>query len=287
MAWELPEAVNLANQMNAELKGKKIEKALLDEKESASQMRMKMINLGSDEFSEKLTGRTIKSVRSQGKGIYVDLGGDLYFICGSETSGELLYHKDTGGIPDKYNIRLDFTDGTCLTYRIIAWGWGQVLTSSEISTHRYLGAEEVSLIDKNQFTFEVFNHYLDIFGSKPIKSVLIKQGEALSGIGNGYLQDILFVSKIHPKRKARDISEVERKILYKTILKILADAARKGGRDSEVDIYGKPGRYRVILDKRMRDQPCPECGTIIQKSNILGSTFHLLCMSYVSKIIYP
>jgi formamidopyrimidine-DNA glycosylase len=275
MAFELPEAIVISRQMDKELKGKKIERAILDEKESASQIRMKMINLGPEEFAEKLTGRTIKSVRSQGKGIYVDLGDDLYFICGSETSGKLLYHKDRGDLPDKYNIRLDFTDGTTLTYRIIAWGWGQVLTSEQIAAHRWLGKEEVSLVKEEEFTFEVFNNYLDKYTSKPIKFILIRQGEALSGIGNGYLQDILFTSKIHPKRKARDIPEAERRRLYKTILEILADATKKGGRDTEVDLYGQPGKYRVILDKRMKDKPCPECGTTILKSNILGSTCYV------------
>lgn len=275
MAWELPEAVNLACQMDAELSGKRIEHAIIDEKESASQMRMKMINLGPDEFSSTLIGRKIRSVRSQGKGIYIDLGDNLYFVCGTETSGRLLYHKDRNNLPEKYNIRLDFTDGTCITYRIIAWGWGQVLTADQIKAHRYLGAEEVSLIDQKQFTFEVFNDYLEKYENKPVKFILIKQGEALSGIGNGYLQDILFKARIHPNRKARDIPEKERKDLYKIILKILTDSVKKGGRDSEVDLYGNPGHYRVILDKRMKDHPCPECGTPIQKSNILGSTCYV------------
>lgn len=275
MAWELPEAVNLAGQMDAELKGKKIERAIIDEKESASQIRMKMINLNAREFSKKLTGRTIKSVRSQGKGIYVDLGDNLYFICGAETSGKLLYHKDRNNLPDKYNIRLDLTDGSSLTYRIIAWGWGQVLTSEQIAAHRWLGKEEVSLIDESEFTFQVFNDYLDSYSNKPIKFILIRQGENMSGIGNGYLQDILFKAKIHPKRKARDISEAERKNLHKIIKQTLTEATKKGGRDTEVDLYGQPGKYRVILDKRMKDEPCPECGTPIQKSNILGSTCYV------------
>jgi formamidopyrimidine-DNA glycosylase len=275
MAFELPEAIHIAGQMNKELNGKKIERAEIDEKESASQIRMKMINLNAREFSKKLTGRTIKSVRSQGKGIYVDMGDNLYFICGSETSGKLLYHKDRNDLPSKYNIRLDFTDGSSLTYRIIAWGWGQVLSSKEIAAHRYLGQEEVSLIDESEFTFEVFNDYLNKYENKTIKFILIRQGEALSGIGNGYLQDILFKAKIHPKRKARDISEAERKNLYKIIKQILKEATKLGGRDSEVDLYGQAGKYRVILDKRVKDQPCPECGTTIEKSNILGSTCYV------------
>ena len=275
MAFELPEATNIAAQMSKEMKGKKIARAIVDEKESASQLRMKMINLGADEFRKKLTGKTIKSVHSQGKGIYVDVGDDLNLIFGSETSGKLLYHKDKSTIPDKWNIRLDFTDGSALTYRIIAWGWGQVLTKSEIKAHRWLGKEEVSLVDDKAFTFDVFNNYLEKYASKPIKFILIRQGETLSGIGNGYLQDILFKAKLHPKRKAHDMDEGVRKNLHKVIRTTLRDALKLGGRDSEVDIYDKPGRYKVILDKRMIGQACPECGTPIEKSSILGSTCYV------------
>lgn len=275
MAFELPEALNIANQMDKELKGKKIKHAIIDEKESASQLRMKMINLQPKEFTSTLEGRTFKSIHSQGKGIYVDLGNDLNLIFGLETSGKLLFYKNIATIPDKWNVRIDFTDSTALSYRIIAWGWCQVLTTEQLIAHRWLGKEEVSLVDDKAFTFQVFSNYLDKYASKPIKFILIRQGEALSGIGNGYLQDILFKAKIHPKRKARDIAEDERKNLHSIIKKTLKDALKLGGRDSEVDLYDKPGKYKIILDKRMIGQPCPGCGTTIEKSNILGSTCYV------------
>lgn len=275
MAFELPEALNIANQMDKELKGKKIKHAIIDEKESASQLRMKMINLQPKEFTSTLEGRTFKSIHSQGKGIYVDLGNDLNLIFGIETSGNLLFHKNIATIPDKWNVRIDFTDSTALSYRIIAWGWCQVLTTEQLIAHRWLGKEEVSLVDDKAFTFQVFSNYLDKYASKPIKFILIRQGEALSGIGNGYLQDILFKAKIHPKRKARDIAEDERKNLHSIIKQTLKDALKLGGRDSEVDLYDKHGKYKIILDKRMIGKPCPECGTTIEKSNILGSTCYV------------
>lgn len=275
MAFELPESVTISRQMDKELRGKKIEKAHMASKECASQLKQGFINLSPGEFEKTLTGKIIQSVTNRGKGIYVQLDKDLYLVHSLETSGQILYHPSRDSLPKRWNTRLDFTDGTTLTVKIVAWGFTQVLTTDQLKTHKYLGKEEVSLIDESQFTFDVLNSFLEKYSSKPIKFILIRQGETLSGIGNGYLQDILFTSKIHPKRKARDISEEERKTLYNTILKILGDATRKGGRDTEVDLYGQPGNYRVILDKRMKDKPCPVCGTTIEKSNILGSTCYV------------
>ncbi|MBD3285103.1 hypothetical protein GF359_01850 [candidate division WOR-3 bacterium] len=275
MAFELPESIVISSQMDNELKGKKIEKAYMDPKECASQIKQGFINLQPPDFEKTVTGKTIRSVTNRGKGIYVQLEKNLYLVYSLETSGYILYHTNRDNLPPRWNTRLDFTDGTTLTVKIIAWGFSQVLTTDQLKTHKYLGKEEISLIDENEFTFDVFNDFLESYSSKPIKFILIRQGEEMSGIGNGYLQDILFKAKIHPKRKARDIPASERKKLYKIILKILTDSVKKGGRDTEFDLYGNPGGYRVILDKRMKDQPCPKCGTTIQKSNILGSTCYV------------
>lgn len=275
MAIELPEAAHIAAQMDKELRGKKITGATVDEKESASKLKWGMINLTSAEFERRLVGKTVLSVYSRGKGIYTELDGDLFFICGTETNGKVLYHRPGADLPDRYNLRLDFDDDSALTVRIIAWGWGVTLTGEELKAHRYLGQEEVSLVDEEEFAFDVFDAYLGKFSNKPIKAILIKQGEALSGIGNGYLQDILFKSGLHPKRKARDIAPEDRRTLYDTIISTLQEATEMGGRDSEFDLYNNPGRFRVILDKRIKGKLCPQCGTAIEKSNILGSTCYV------------
>lgn len=66
----------------------------------------------------------------------------------------------------------------------------------------------------------------------------------IAGIGNSYLQGILFKAKIHPKRKVVDISENDRKDLFNAIKEILNEAIRLGEREDEYDLYNKPGGYK-------------------------------------------
>ena len=95
------------------------------------------------------------------------------------------------------------------------------------------------------------------------------------GIGNGYLQDILFRAKLSPKRKVPDISPDERMRLRGAIAETMTEAIEKGGRDTERDLYGRPGRYVPILDRRAVDTPCPDCGTPIEKMSYLGGSCYV------------
>ena len=108
-------------------------------------------------------------------------------------------------------------------------------------------------------------------GKDSVKAFMISGG-LIAGIGNGYLHDILFRAKIHPTRKVADIAGRECQRLYNAIRKTMKDATRLGGKDTERDLYGAPGGYRPILDSRAKGQPCPECGTPIEKIEYLGGS---------------
>ncbi len=270
MALELPEALTIAGQLDREIKGKKIKRAWVNEKESAKQLKSGMINLAPREFEKKLSGRTVNSVSAHGRMIYTDLGDGLYFIIAFETNGKVLYHTDQASVPEKFNTRFDFDDDSALTVHMIGWAAASVITADRIKEHKYLSLDYGSPLDEG-FTLDAFNQLLDEHARKQIKPVLIQQGELISGIGNAYLQDILYTAKIHPKRMIRDISEQERTKLYEAIKKTLSDAVKLGGRDIHVDIYDKPGQYKLLLGKHMETEPCPECGTKIEKINVAGS----------------
>lgn len=270
MALELPEAVTIAGQLDAEIKGKKIKRAWVNEKESAKQLKSGMINLAPREFEKKLSGRTVDSVSAHGRMIYTDLGEDLYFIIAFETNGKVLYHTDQASVPEKFNTRFDFEDDSALTVHMIGWAAASVITADRIKEHKYLSLDYGSPLDES-FTFEAFNQLLEEYSGKQIKPTLTQQGDVISGIGTGYIQDILFKARIHPKRKVKDITESERAKLYEVIKRTLSEAVKLGGRDIHSDIYDKPGRYVPVLGKHMVDRPCPECGTKIEKVNAAGS----------------
>ena len=100
-------------------------------------------------------------------------------------------------------------------------------------------------------------------------------GKSVAGIGNGYLQDILFRAKISPKRKIADITADEKKALHKAAKETIEKGIKQNGRTSERDIFDNPGSYTPVMDRYAVGKPCPDCGTVIQKISYLGGSCYI------------
>jgi formamidopyrimidine-DNA glycosylase len=72
-----------------------------------------------------------------------------------------------------------------------------------------------------------------------------------------------------------DIRSDERDRLYHAIVETMNKAIGLNGRDTETDLYGCPGGYVPVLDKRANGQPCPGCGAPIEKIQHLGGACYL------------
>lgn len=99
------------------------------------------------------------------------------------------------------------------------------------------------------------------------------------GVGNIYANEALFMSGIHPKRKAGKVSLKRYQALTKNIKIVLAAAIKQGGTTlkdfSNVD--GNPGYFRLHLNVYGRaGEPCLTCGTEIS-SVMLGQRNTFYC----------
>lgn len=266
MAIELPEAVTLARQMNDELAGKMIERAQLSDA-CASLIKQGFINLHTVSVAKGI----VESVTSKGKWIYVQLEPDMTLLFALETGGKLLYHASGESWPAQFHLRLDLSDGSALTEHIVGWGWAKAVKQAELELQKYPGKLGLSPVGE-EFTFRRFCDLLDQASKKNIKYVLLQQDQ-IAGIGNGYAQEILFKAKIHPARKVADIDRKERLALHRTIKQVIRKAVRLGGRASEYDLYGNPGRYKPVLGAEMRGKPCPVCGAAIEKVAVGSASY--------------
>ncbi len=268
---EFPEAEIITQQMEKTLIGKKIKRVALDNFDGL--VNQGFMHLKPDEYEKRLTGNTIESINHIGKYFLFKLKPTkniLFF--GFETSGQVLFHKDHSTLPEKFTMKLTFTDGTMLTIRIIAWGFLHVEPLEFFNNHKYISLEGLSPLEE-KLSFNEFNKLLE-YHTKSIKTFFVGQ-KYVKGIGNGYLQDIFFKSKINPKKKIGELSENERKLLYNNMQDIMKEAIEKKGRDTEVDLFGQTGKYIPTLDKRMLNQPCPLCNTAIIKLAVDGSAAYI------------
>jgi formamidopyrimidine-DNA glycosylase len=265
---ELPEIFNLARQMDTELKGKKIVEVDVRQE--------KCLNVPPGEFIALMKGKTISSIKPRGKWVIATLEPEAYFLLSLGMGGEVRYHKPSEAPQEKYQLKLGFYDGSSISIGFWWFGYAHAAAAGKLNQHKMTSSLGPSPLDESAFTYEWFTGLVK--GSrKTIKSLLLDQ-KMIAGIGNVYAQDILFRAKLHPDRKVSQLSTEEITALYETIKDNLKIAVGLGGLKYERDLYGQSGRIEQqhFQVGYKEGQPCPVCGTIIEKIRT-GSTSSYIC----------
>ena len=129
-------------------------------------------------------------------------------------------------------------------------------------------------LDK-KLSFKKFKDIIEHISGK-IKQALMNQ-EIISGIGNIYSDEALFLAKIHPFKPANKLTKKEANNLYLAIRRVLKKALRlRGTSISDFrDTSGKAGAYsNVRLVYRKEGKPCPRCQTLIKRVKMAGRSAH-------------
>jgi len=275
---EMPEAFTIAHQMNDTLVGKTVQHFA----RGALVHKFLWLSKPAEEYDAFLSGKPVTGARSYGRSIYLYVG-DSHLLWFGELGGRILYHAAGQSLPAKYHLRWDFTDASAMTFNMQMWGFVGLLEKSEIPTHPYA---EVGIPPLSEgLTLERFDQLLEEYPEKTKKGVkgFLVTSKHINGIGNGYLQDILFKAKIHPSRKIPTLNAGERRQLHAAIQETMAQAIELGGRDDERDLFDHPGGYHRLMGNQTVGSPCPDCGTTIQKIAYLGGACYICPTCQVSR----
>lgn len=215
-------------------------------------------------FISSLQGQTIQGVSRRGKYIIIDL--DNYFLI-SHLRMEGKYHfyskDDTRpDIPSPHvHVAFEMEDGSRLDYHDVRkFGRMEILAKDNLTDYfeeKGLGPEPHS------DTFELLEFQQGLTTTnRAIKPALLDQG-LVAGLGNIYVDEVLYRAGIHPSRPASSLNEKEAYDLHQAILIIMQDAIEAGG--SSVRTYknalGQAGTYQNQLQVYGRQgQSCPRCG---------------------------
>jgi formamidopyrimidine-DNA glycosylase len=255
--------------MNKELRGKEIISCSL--RNCQRLQKIGFVNRDSSDF-DKLVGRKIVSVISRGNVIRVKLEGDMNLILAPEYGGRILFHSERVDAPMNYHLRLQFKDSTALTVSINSMGLIQTLRDEQLgSSYIYKRdfSSTLSPTECSEFTLENLSNVLAA-SSVNIKSALVGKNAVLVGLSNFSFQDILYLSRIHPKRKASSLKKEEKLALYNTIVSVIENRIRLGGKEQFFDLYGKKGQYRSAMGSNTKDKKCAVCGSRVEKINLGG-----------------
>jgi formamidopyrimidine-DNA glycosylase len=104
-------------------------------------------------------------------------------------------------------------------------------------------------------------------------------------LGNGVLQDILYLARVHPKTKIAVLSQAKREELFGCVKKVLREIYRLGGRCSEKDLFDQKGGYVPYLSKDTVGSHCVYCGDYILKENF-DKTLHKTRATFITYLNY-
>ncbi len=264
--FELPEYFTLAKQMGQTFAGKRIEKGSLGN----SPHKFVWYNRSPAEFAVLSKGKRVGKAYAKGRWLFIPLESGFVLVFG-ECGGKILFHPTLSAVPKKFHLLVTFDDGSALSVMTQMWGAMELYKKGEELKRKYICDMRPTPADK-EFTADYFSNLIKECIRTEKRSVkgLLTQDQLIPGLGNSIAQDIMFKAKLNPKRPVGELAKNDITRLYKAILKTVSDVTRLGGRNDEVDLFGRAGGYVRILDKNTAGKPCPECGTKISKIQYLG-----------------
>ena len=247
------------------------------------------------DFSEVLTGRSMKAPARRGKFLWIPLEsrapGDapLAIVAHLGMSGQILLREP--GAPDDAQLRIrlhldspghgelwvNFVDqrifGSMSVDALVPTADGR---AGGFGTDDALVPSQVSHIARDPldpaFDDKLFAKAL-ARKNTGIKRALLDQ-TLISGVGNIYADEALWAAKLHYAQPTSSLSQARIRVLLAEVRLVLARALAEGGTSFDaqyVNVNGASGYFARHLHSYGRDgQPCDRCGTPIQRDRFMN-----------------
>ena len=227
----------------------------------------KMIENDENYFKNSLIGNEIKDILRKGKYLIFVLN-DYYLISHLRMEGKF-FIKPADDIKEKHEHLIFYFDDFTLRYSDTRkFGRMKLIKHNELNDYfKDIGP------DANSDDINIFDIYQKIVKRNlPIKEILLDQS-IIAGLGNIYVDEVLFASKINPLRKGKDITLKDVQNILSSSKSILNKAILEKGTTirsytSSLGVYGNYQKYLQVHTKEK--EPCPICQTNILKTRVGG-----------------
>jgi len=227
-------------------------------------------DLNISEFSSQLVGKTLLDIKRQGKYL-IFIFDDVALISHLRMEGKYFIKDKSEDIEKHEHIVFNFTDGTSLRYHDV----------------RKFGTMDIRRIEDIYTTnpilklgFEPFNKGMTVSYLKgklhkkevAVKTCLLDQ-TIFTGLGNIYVDEVLFLSKLNPKLPASKLKDKDYLNIIANSITVLNKAIALGGTTirSYTSSLGVTGRFQNELNVHTKKgEPCTTCNTIIEKTRVNG-----------------
>lgn len=248
---ELPEVETIKRDLEKVILGKKITEVCVHNPKVIREPQV-------SGFKKGIEGQTVKNILRRAKVLILELSNGKSLVIHLKMTGQLVYPGGGKNSRVVFHLSggemLDFNDQRLFAELRLLDDW------RSLKFIKGLGPEPKEL------SVESFKEMLKNKKTK-IKPLLMDQ-TFISGIGNLYAAEILFQAKIDPARRANDLADKEKELLFKAMNAILDAAIRHAGSsiDDYVRVSGEKGGYVKYHKVYGRGgEPCLVCKTTIQR----------------------
>lgn len=240
---------------------------------------------------DEILNKEVVGVRRFGKGLVIDFSNGLSLVVHVKMTGQFVYVGETvlnlhpkltvgPELPNKWtHIIFIVKDkngglGTLFYNDIRKFGWLKIVKTDqvyELSFFKSLGKELPVIKTEDVLSKKEFAAMLKA-SSSPIKSLIMDQLK-IAGVGNIYANEALFITKIHPLKKANTLSVKQVNILFDALVEVMQKGLEHGGASeiNYINVDGTKGEFQNHFQIYGKGgQKCVICGQIIQRIVVGG-----------------
>lgn len=226
------------------------------------------------EFKDKLKNQVILSIDTRGKWILIHLSKNTLIIH-LRMEGKFFFREHKDPINKHEHVIFTFDDNTEMRFHDVRKFGKMHLLSKD----NYLNESPLKEMGYEYYDSNLNENYL--YNKLQKKSISIKTSlldqSIITGIGNIYDDEILFMSGISPMRRGCDVSVSECQKIIDNTKEVLSHAIKLGGTTikSFTSSEGVHGLFQnELLVHGKGGSPCPKCGKILEKTKIGGRGTH-------------
>lgn len=220
-------------------------------------------------FEREIVGYTISSLFRRGKYIGMELHGAkrLFIFTHLRMSGSLDVVPTSFSVAPHDRVCLDLDSGKSIRFNDTRKFGRMVLCETPTDVIGHLGVEPLDPACSPSILIELLRSR-----KKRIKPALLDQ-TIVAGLGNIYVDEVLWKTKIHPLRSTMSLTDDEISSLHAAITKTLKEAISKLGTDFGDGVVDG-GMYRPRVYGR-EGKKCSRCADIIRRIVVAQRGTHI------------
>lgn len=232
-------------------------------------------NVGNEvEFKKELIGLRLEQFERRGKFLWIPLSQDRSLVTHLGMSGQILVRNPAQPLDKFERIRISVQKARKnLEFRFVDQRlFGGIYLDDLVQTNSY-GTIPKSVMhiapDPLESIFDI-ERVARVFAGRiaGIKSLIMNQ-QILSGIGNIYADETLWLSRIHYLTPGASLEKNKIKRVIQVAQEVLSEAVNQGGTSFDQqykNVNGESGTFSQSLNAYGRTGlPCPRCGTNIKR----------------------